>query len=282
MPALWLLEIKDTITRETFYMFKGRKTSLLAGFTALLMTTVMWTGSAYANSKLQTILKSGELRVGTTGDWDPMTTRNPATNQYQGFDIDLARELAKDMGVELKLVPADWKTLVNGLTANKYDMTTSASKNMKRARVAGFSDSYFSVGTVPVTRKKHLNDFQRWSDINQKDVRVAVTLGTVFEQEAREYFPDANIRTVEAPARDFQELLSGRSEIAVTSNLEAKKLVAKYSNLAIVPVDKPRKAKQLSIMLPQNDQAWINYVNHWIEMKTAQGFFDQLEEKWMN
>ncbi|KEQ11994.1 cyclohexadienyl dehydratase [Endozoicomonas montiporae] len=245
------------------------------------MTSALWTGMTHASSKLQSILKSGELRVGTTGDWDPMTVRNPATNQYQGFDIDLARELAKDMGVELKLVPADWKTLVNGLKANKYDMTTSASKNMKRATVAGFSDSYFSVGTVPVTQKKYLDKYRHWSDINQSGVRVAVTLGTVFEQEAREYFPDATIRTVEAPARDFQELLSGRSEVAVTSNLEARKLVAKYPNLAIVPVSKPRKAKQLSIMLPQDDQVWINYINHWIEMKETQGFFDQLEDKWM-
>lgn len=263
-------------------MFKGRKTSRLAVLSAFLLSaTVMWANSVYASSKLHTILKRGELRVGTTGDWNPMTVRNPATNEYQGFDIDLARELAKDMDVKLKLVPADWKTLVNGLAANKYDMTTSASKNMKRARVAGFSDTYFSVGTVPITQKKHLDKYQHWSDINRTGVRVAVTQGTVFEQEAREYFPNADIRTVESPARDFQELLSGRSEVAVTSNLEARKLVAKYPHLAVVPVNKPRKAKPLSILLPQNDQVWINYINHWIEMKQMQGFFDQLEEKWM-
>ena len=51
---------------------------------------------AYASS-LDKILSSGELRVGTTGDWDPMTIKDPATNKYKGFDIDVMNELAKDM-----------------------------------------------------------------------------------------------------------------------------------------------------------------------------------------
>ena len=236
--------------------------------------------SLAAESRLHSILKTGELRVGTTGDWDPMTLRNPADNQYKGFDIDLAKELAKDMGVELKLVPADWKTLVNGVVAEKYDMSTSASINMSRAKVAGYSQSYFSVGTVPLINKKNIEKYKNWSDINNSNINVAVTLGTVFEQEAKEYLPNAVLRSVEAPARDFQELLSGRAEVALTSNLEASKLLKKYSNLAVMPVE-PRKAKPLAILLPQEDMVWINYVNHWIEIKTAQGFFSKLEQRWM-
>jgi len=49
--------------------------------------------------------------VGTTGDWDPMSLKDPATNQYKGFDIDVTSELAKDMGVKVKYVPTDWKQL---------------------------------------------------------------------------------------------------------------------------------------------------------------------------
>ncbi len=236
--------------------------------------------SLAVESRLHSILKAGELRVGTTGDWDPMTLKNPVNNQYQGFDIDLAKELAKDMGVELKLVPADWKTLVNGVVAEKYDMSTSASINMSRAKVAGYSQSYFSVGTVPLINKKDIEKFKSWSDINNADTKVAVTLGTVFEQEAKELLPKAKLRSVEAPARDFQELLSGRAQVALTSNLEASKLLKKYSNLTVLPVE-PRKAKPLAILLPQEDIVWINYVNHWIEIKKAQGFFSKLEQRWM-
>ncbi len=247
---------------------------VLLSFSPLAMS------DAQVEGRLQTILKEGVLRVGTTGDWDPMSLRNPATNAYQGFDIDLAKALAKDMGVELKLVPADWKTLVNGVVANKYDMSTSASINMGRAKVAGYSQSYFSVGTVPLVRKKDLNKWKNWNQLNNSSVKVSVTLGTVFEQEAKEYFPKAKIRSVEAPARGFQELLSGRAQVALTSNLEASKLVTRYPNLAVLPFE-ARKAKPLAILLPQNDQVWINYVNHWITYRKSQGFFSELEARWM-
>ena len=55
--------------------------------------------SLNAESNLDKILSSGVLKVGTTGDWDPMTVKDPATNKYKGFDIDVMNQLAKDMGV---------------------------------------------------------------------------------------------------------------------------------------------------------------------------------------
>ena len=75
------------------------------------------------SSSLDKILSSGELRVGTTGDWDPMTIKDPATNKYRGFDIDVMNELAKDMGVKIKFVPAEWKTIVSGITSGRYDLS---------------------------------------------------------------------------------------------------------------------------------------------------------------
>ena len=103
-----------------------------------------------AQSKLQSILSSGELRVGTTGDWDPMSIKDPATNRYKGFDIDVMKELAKDMGVKVKFVPAEWKTIVSGITADRYDISTSVTKTPKRAEVAGFTTTYYKYGTVPL------------------------------------------------------------------------------------------------------------------------------------
>ena len=116
----------------------------------ILFTILLMTASANAESKLQAIKKNGELRVGTTGDWDPMSMKDPATNKYKGFDIDVMRELAKDMGVKVKFVPAEWKTIVAGITADRYDISTSVTKTPKRAEVAGFTDTYYKYGTVPL------------------------------------------------------------------------------------------------------------------------------------
>ena len=126
--------------------------------------------SIQAESKLDTIKKSGELRVGTTGDWDPMSMKDPATNKYKGFDIDVMTELAKDLGVEVKFVPAEWKTIVAGITADRYDISTSVTKTPKRAEVAGFTATYFKYGTVPLVLKKNLKKFPTWGSLNNKKV----------------------------------------------------------------------------------------------------------------
>ncbi len=168
------------------------------------------------DSHLKRILESGTLRFGTTGDWNPMSVRDTASGSYKGFDI--ATELAKDMGVELEFVATDWKTLVNGVVADKYDLTSSASLNPKRAKVAGYTDSYFSVATVPLTRKELGSKLKEWDDINEPGVTIAVTLGTVQEAMAKEFFPSATIRVIEAPARDFQEVLAKRADVHITIN----------------------------------------------------------------
>ena len=62
--------------------------------------------SLNAESNLDKILSSGVLKVGTTGDWDPMTVKDPATNKYKGFDIDVMNQLAKDMGCLLYTSPS--------------------------------------------------------------------------------------------------------------------------------------------------------------------------------
>ncbi len=247
---------------------------------ALGLSLLAMSGFANAKSRLHDILDAGVLRVGTTGDWNPMTMKDPATDSYRGFDIDVTTELAKDLGVKVEYVATDWKTLVNGITAGKYDVTGSASLNMSRAKVAGYSQPYFYLAFVPVVQKKDLAKFTDWNDFDSADVKVAATLGTVQEKMVKEFFPSATHIVIEAPARDFQELLAKRADVSVTSNVEAATLVEKFNQLAIVPVKEPRRPTPIAMLLPQDDQVWINYINHWVELKKTQGFFKQTAEKW--
>ena len=245
------------------------------------LLTIHTTAGAQSKSRLHKILQSGELRVGTTGDWNPMTVKDPASNSYKGFDIDVMTELAKDLGVKLKFVPTDWKTLINGIVADKYDISTSASVTPKRIRTVGFTKSYYQVSTVPLTLKSNLGRFKDWEDIDKPSVTVAVTLGTSHEQQVKRFFPNAKIRSIEAPARDFQEVLAGRAQISVTSNLEASLLTQAHSQLVVVPVSEARTPADLAFILAQGDQVWLNFLNHWITIKLNRGFFDNLKQKWM-
>ena len=206
---------------------------------------------------------------------------DPNSKERTGFDIDIANALATDMGVKVVFVPTTWKTLVNGVVADKYDMTSSASLSPKRALVAGYSGSYFAVEDVPMMLKKNKGKYNNWEDLNNPSVTVAVTLGTVQEKRAEVLFDNSKIIKVSSPARDYQEVLAGRADISMTSNLEAAKLVEQYPELMIVPVQKGRNPTPLAMLLPQSDQVWINYVNHWIILKSERGFFDQLKAKWL-
>ena len=245
----------------------------------LLLLFTLLPISVNAETNLNKILSSGELRVGTTGDWDPMTIKDPATNKYKGFDIDVMNELAKDMGVKIKFVPAEWKTIVSGITSDRYDVSTSVTKTPKRAEVAGFTDSYYKYGTVPLVLKKNLKKFSTWDSLNKKGVTIATTLGTSQEEKAKEFFPKSKLNSVEAPARDFQEVLAGRADGNITSSTEANKLVITYPQLAIVP-DGEKNPAFLAMMVPKDDQEWKDYLNSWIKKKKSSGFFTKLLSKY--
>lgn len=237
------------------------------------------TGAASAQSVLNEILSDGVLKVGTTGDWNPMSVRDPATNSYKGFDIDIMTELAKDLDVELEFVPTDWKTLVNGVVAGQYHITGSASISPARMKVAGFSESYISVEMLPFTMPANADRFSGHDSINQPGVKVATTLGTSFEALVREWYPNADIKVVEAPARGYQEVLAGRADVFITSNIEGSTLTEKFGVVAVANAE-PRAPTPIAMLLPQGDQVWINYVNNWVRLKQAKGFFDANRAKW--
>ncbi|MCZ6862151.1 MAG: transporter substrate-binding domain-containing protein [Alphaproteobacteria bacterium] len=251
--------------------------SVLVGAAAMALSAAT---PSFAQSALQDILSNGVLKVGTTGDWNPMTMKDPATNMYKGYDIDVMTELAKDLGVEVEFIATDWKTLVNGVVSGNYHMTGSASISPSRMKVAGFSESYIAVEISPFTMADKIGRFDGWESINKGDVKVAATLGTTFEKYVKAWFPNAEINIVEAPALQHQEVLSGRSDVFITSNIEGSTLKQKFPNVRQIPVAAPRAPSPIAMLLPQADQVWINYVNNWIKVKKTRGFFKATATKW--
>ena len=231
-------------------------------------------------SKLDRILEEGVIRVGTPGDFNPMTFVNPDTGEYEGYYIDVAKDLAADMGVEVEWVATTWRDIVSGIAADRYDIATGASYNMGRATQGAFTHPIAQVGTVPLMLEANADRFDSWESINQEGVKVAVTLGTVFDEQAQLFFPNAEIVAVESPARDFQEVLAGRADVSITSNIEAGSLIETYPEMMIVPIDAPRNNNANGMIVPRGDQVFLNYVNTWITMRDYAGYFDELSEEW--
>jgi len=127
--------------------------------------------------------------------------------------------------------------------------------------------------------KKNLKKFSTWESLNNSSVTIATTLGTSQEEKAKEFFPKSKLQSVEAPARDFQEVLAGRADGNITSSTEANKLVIKYPQLAIVP-DGGKNPAFLAMMVPKGDKVWNDYVSNWIKKKQSSGFFKTLLAKY--
>ena len=255
-------------------IFTGLVLAFLAAFAGQV-------AHAQSPSKLQGILNNGVLRVGTTGDFNPMTTRDVASGSYAGFEIDAANRLGEDLGVKVEFVPTDWKTMVAGVVADKYDIVMSGtSLDMGRAKAVGYTNPYVFVGTVPLATSANADKFKSWEDVDKPEVTVAVILGTVFEAQARAHFPNAKIVTVEAPATGYQEVLSGRADVTITSNLDAAALTERFDQLTTFATGEMRNKRPLGYITPQGDFALINLINTWIELRKADGFFDGLAAKW--
>jgi cyclohexadienyl dehydratase len=252
------------------------------GALAVAQTAQAQAPAAAGRSRLQQILERGTMRVGTTGDFNPMSFRDTSTNSYQGFDVEAMTQLAADSGVRVEWVQTEWAQIVAGIGANRFDIFSGASVTMARARGAAFTAPYFEFSSVPVAAKSAAGRFTSWAAINAEGVRVAVSMGTVFADQAQAHFPRARIVAVQAPATGFQEVLAGRAELTLTSNVEASSLIRRFDALTLLPGDvQPRNRRPAAFMMAQDDPVFLNYVNTWVGLKAREGFFEALENKWL-
>ena len=84
------------------------------------------------------------------------------------------------------------------------------------------------------------------------------------------------------PATGYQEVLAGRAQVTITSNVEAATLMKTYPDLQQVGASSEMRNKRpFAYPLPQGDEVWLTFVNNWISLKEAEGYFAALEAKWL-
>ena len=236
---------------------------------------------APAGGRLGAVQAAGRIRVGTTGDFSPMTFRDPATREYRGHQIDCAQQLARDMNLRAEFVATDWRTLINGLMADQFDVVmTGTSISIPRAMAAAFTIPWGRTGFIPLVRRRDATKFANWDALNARGVTIGTTLGTTMEQFVQQALPNATLRRVESPARDWQELLGGRVDAAMTSVIEAAHLTREYPDLVALFRDAPRNPIPMAFMAQPNDAAWLRFLDTWVTLRLESGFFAEMARKW--
>ena len=234
-----------------------------------------------ARSRLQVVQEAGRIRIGTTGDDNPMSFRDPATREYRGHQIDCANQLARDMNIRAEFVATDWRTLINGIQADQFDVVmTGTSMSVARAMAASFTMPWGRNAFVPLVQRRNANRFSSWDDLNQRGVTIATNLGTTMEQFVQQALPNATLRRVESPARDWQELIGGRVDATMSSLFEGAALAREYPDLQLIFADRPRNPIPMAFVSPLNDPTFTGFLNSWIVIRQASGFFEEVATRW--
>jgi len=198
------------------------KLEYLSQATALnLLTTLKNIRLDTYHNRLQHILASGQIRVGTTGDYAPFSWLDKNSNRYRGVDIDLARDLAKSLNVELQLVPTTWPDLAGDFKADKFDLAMSGvSINLQRQQMGFFSQPYHRGGKTPIARCAEVDNFNSLGKIDQITTRVIVNPGGTNFKFANENLSKATITVFNDNQAIFNEIAENRADVMITDAIE--------------------------------------------------------------
>ena len=191
-----------------------------------------------ASNKLEQIKAKGVLVLGTCADYPPYETHAivDGKDEIVGFDIEIAKEIAKALGVELKIEDMDFDALLVSLNSDKVDMVIAGmSANEERAKAVDFSMIYYNPQQKIVIRKENLDSLTSLEAFNGKT--IGVQKGTIQEEFADKNMPGANkIALGKIPAL-IMELKSGKSDGLVLEEPVAAAYVGKNDDLAIAALD---------------------------------------------
>ncbi|WP_164525521.1 transporter substrate-binding domain-containing protein [Siminovitchia acidinfaciens] len=232
--------------------------------------------------QLDRILRDGVIRIGTTGDYKPFTYLNPDTDEYEGYDIDAAKMMAKDLGVEVEFVETSWPDLMDDLLADKFDIGMGGiTRTLERQKTAHVSYPYLDFGKGALVRVGDKDKFKSLEDMNQPEVRVGVNPGGTNEKFVKEHLKNADITVVEKNLDIPPKVADGEFDVMITDNIEAI-IYAKEDERLFSAFEKETLThSQMGYLMNQDEESFHNWVNLWIDEMNLNGEFIKLKKKWI-
>jgi polar amino acid transport system substrate-binding protein len=246
----------------------------------LLLFSALWLPVAGAQqSTLDEILKRGELRVGLEAGYMPFEMRDKK-GDIIGFDVDLARLMARYMGVKLTLVNTQWDGIIPALLTGKFDllmggMTITPERNLK----VNFCDPYVMIGQTVLLSRKLAGTVSRYEQLNDPRYVVATKLGTTGDIAARKYLPKARLKQFESEADAAQEARSGRAD-AFVYDLPFNAVYAAQNPDRVMHLKEPFTQEALAWAVRKGDPDMLNWMNHFLAQIRRDGIYDALYRKW--
>ena len=230
-------------------------------------------------STIEQVMKRGILRVGMS-TFVPWAMKDK-TGRLIGFEIDVARQLAKDMGVKIEFVPTKWAGIIPALLTGKFDviiggMSVRPDRNLK----VNFTIPYDYAGQSIVANKKEAAGFNRLDDFNRPNVTIAARLGSTAADAANKFMPAARKKFFDDEAQVMQEVLNGRAHAAVASAPLPAFQAIKYPDQLFLPVKGTFTKEPIAFALRKSDFDTLNYFDNWIRVMEAKGWLEERKHYW--
>jgi len=238
------------------------------------------TDTTAPSNLLEKIKSAGKIRVGLMGTYAPYNFLNDK-HEVDGFDADVAKQVAKRLGVEVEFITGEFSGLIEGLQKDKYDaLVTQVTITDDRKKTMDFSEPYIKNAVNVIVKSdntaiKSVDDF--------KDKKIGVGLGTNDEKYLRDVVlpkvGNFEIATYNDVITSLSDLNVGRID-ATINNIFAIKPLLEKNHLDIKPVGEPIKEDVAGIAVRKNNPELVQALNKALDEMKSDGTFKEIFQKW--
>jgi polar amino acid transport system substrate-binding protein len=250
---------------------------VLVALLVLLPLAMVQTASGQA-SRLDEVVKAGVVRVGVFTDLEPYGFLD-ASGKNVGYDIDIALEMAKRLGVKPEFVQVTGPTRVPSLVAGKVDVVVADfTRTLERSKLIAFTDPYIVVGNTYMVLAKR-TELKTAADLNKPSVRVAISRGGTSEQTVPASLPNATLVRFDNYNDILIAVRTGKADVVSEDNIFTSQQVAKNpKEWKVIPG--LFSHEDICIGVPKGEWAWFNWVNLFVHEMNVDGTNANLFKKW--
>jgi len=229
-------------------------------------------------SVIEQIKEAGVIKIGLSL-FTPWSMRDKK-GELIGFELDVGRKLAADMGVEVEFVPTAWDGIIPALVSGKFDVIISGmSVTPARNLTVNFSDPYAYSG-LTILANTAMTAGMSIEDYNKPEITFAARRGATPATVIAQLFPEANLLLFDEDGAATQEVLNGNAHATMAADPTPSAEARKNPETLSVPFSETFLATGESFAYRKGDPDASNFFNNWISINWKNGYLKERSDYW--
>lgn len=231
-----------------------------------------------SESVIETIKKRGVLKIGLS-IFKPWSMRD-LNGELIGFELDVGRQLAEDMGVEVEFIPTAWDGIIPALVSGNFDVIISGmTVTPQRNLTVNFSMPYAYSG-MTILANTEMTQGMDVEDYNDESITFAARRGATPANVIAEMFPKAKLLLFDEDGAATQEVLNGNAHATMASEPGPSDDARQNPETLSVPFDRAFQAGGEGFAMRKGDPDALAYFNSWITWRTNTGWIKERHDYW--